>query len=29
MAKGNRFPVRIEATPEETAVIEWRPGQHR
>ena len=26
--KGNRFPVRIEATPEETAVIEWRPGQH-
>ena len=29
LAKGNRFPVRIEATPEETAVIEWRPGQHR
>ena len=28
LAKGNRFPVRIEATPEETAVIEWRPG-HR
>ena len=28
LAKGNRFPVRIEATPEETAVIEWRPGQH-
>ena len=27
LAKGNRFPVRIEATPEETAVIEWRPGQ--
>ena len=26
LAKGNRFPVRIEATPEETAVIEWRPG---
>ena len=25
LAKGNRFPVRIEATPEETAVIEWRP----
>ena len=23
LAKGNRFPVRIEATPEETAVIEW------
>ena len=21
-------PVRIEATPEETAVIEWRPGRH-
>ena len=29
LAKGNRFPVRIEATPEETAVIEWRPGQPR
>ena len=28
LAKGNRFPVRIEATPEETAVIEWRPGLH-
>ena len=28
LAKGNRFPVRIEATPEETAVIEWRPGRH-
>ena len=28
LAKGNRFPVRIEATPEETAVIEWRPGCH-
>ncbi len=28
LAKGNRFPVRIEATPEETEVIEWRPGQH-
>ena len=23
LAKGNRFPVRIEATPEETEVIEW------
>ena len=23
LTKGNRFPVRIEATPEETAVIEW------
>ena len=29
LARGNRFPVRIEATPEETAVIEWRPGQRR
>ena len=29
LARGNRFPVRIEATPEETAVIEWRPGLHR
>ena len=28
LSKGHRFPVRIEATPEETAVIEWRPG-HR
>ena len=28
LARGNRFPVRIEATPEETAVIEWRPGRH-
>ncbi len=26
LARGNRFPIRIEATPEETAVIEWRPG---
>ena len=29
LAKGNRFPIRIEATPEETAVVEWRPGAHR
>ena len=29
LAKGHRFPVRIEATPEETEVIEWRPGSHR
>ena len=29
LARGNRFPVRIEATPEETEVIEWRPGAHR
>ena len=28
LAKGNRFPVRIEATPEETEVIEWRPGRN-
>ena len=28
LAKGHRFPVRIEATPEEAAVIEWRPGKH-
>ena len=26
LARGQRFPVRIEATPEETEVIEWRPG---
>ena len=26
LARGNRFPIRIEATPEETEVIEWRPG---
>ena len=28
LSKGHRFPVRIKATPEETAVIEWRPGYH-
>ncbi len=28
LAKGNRFPIRIEATPEETAIIEWRPDRH-
>ncbi len=28
LARGQRFPVRIEATPEETDVIEWRPGRH-
>ncbi len=27
LSKGHRFPVRIEATPEETEVIEWRPGR--
>ena len=29
LARGGRFPIRIEATPEETEVIEWRPGLHR
>ena len=29
LARGNRFPVRIEATPEEAEVIEWRPGRHQ
>ena len=28
LARGGRFPIRIEATPEETEVIEWRPGRH-
>ena len=28
LSKGHRFPVRIEATPEETAVVEWIPGRH-
>ena len=28
LAKGHRFPVRIEATPEEAEVIEWTPGRH-
>ena len=27
LARGGRFPVRIEATPEETEIIEWRPGR--
>ena len=27
LSKGHRFPVRIEATPEETEVIEWTPGR--
>ena len=26
LAKGERFPIRIEATPEETELFEWRPG---
>ncbi len=29
LARGNRFPIRIEATPEEAELIEWRPGFHR
>ena len=29
LTRGHRFPVRIEATPEETEVIEWRPRAHR
>ena len=29
LARGNRFPIRIEATPEETELIEWRPGSQR
>ena len=29
LARGNRFPIRIEATPEEAEVIEWRPGTHQ
>ena len=28
LTRGNRFPVRIEATPEEAEIIEWRPGSH-
>ena len=28
LTKGHHFPVRIEATPEETEVIEWRPDKH-
>ena len=29
IARGQKFPLRIEATPEETEVIEWRPGGHQ
>ncbi len=29
LARGNRFPIRIEATPEEAELIEWRPGAQR
>ncbi len=28
LARGNRFPIRIEATAEEAELIEWRPGSH-
>ena len=29
LTRGNRIPIRVEATAEETEVIEWRPGSHR
>ena len=29
LARGNRIPIRIEATAEEKDVVEWRPGIHR
>ena len=29
LARGQRFPIRIEATPEEAELIEWRPGAQR
>ena len=29
LARGGRFPIRIEATPEEIEVIEWRPGPRK
>ncbi len=29
LARGNRFPIRIEATPEEAELIEWRPASQR
>ena len=28
LARGGRFPIRIEATAEEQAIIEWTPGRH-
>ena len=28
LARGNRIPIRIEATAEEKDVVEWRPGSH-
>ena len=29
LTRGNRIPIRVEATAEETEVIEWRPGSHK
>ena len=29
LARGNRSPLHIEATPEEPEAIEWRPGRRR
>ena len=29
LARGNRIPIRIEATADEKDVVEWRPGAHR
>ncbi len=29
LTRGNRIPIRVEATPEEAEVIEWRPGSHK
>ena len=29
IARGGHFPIRIEATPEEKEIIEWRPGTRR
>ena len=28
LARGNRIPIRIEATAEEKDIVEWRPGAH-
>ena len=28
LARGNRIPIRIEATAEEKDIVEWRPGSH-
>ena len=29
IARGQKFPIRIEATEEEKEIIEWRPGRHQ